>query len=276
MSIESKTIITNEFVNGMQSLVNADQQTANINLVSLANESNITSSELTDVYTQAINGLLTSKQVIINELSPADMLAHLRLKQAFKRHSSAVVQAHLLESYDRPQAANILSHIKTTNKGLVFSEKTTKAKLNNFSCFDCYAGKIVVLGTPKFNSDSNRYEINIISVDANIQEMVAGFNDWHDSLNDFIPLLSSDSTTTPTTALSLIDATVVDNTPVQSIMLQKELDNSRDIVALKEQDIKTSQSEIDRLKQRVSELEQENVIMFELLSPSKQKKLKAA
>lgn len=276
MSISSKTIITNDFVNGMQALVNADNSTSGVNLVELANYSEVTLSELLHVYTQAINGLLGSKDVVLNELTPADMLCHLRLKQAFKRHSAATTQQKLLREYERPEAANILSHIKTTNKGLVFSSKTIKAKLNNFTCFDCFEGKIIVLGSPKFDNDTQQYEPNVSVTDANIDEMITSFNVWRDGLNDSIPLLSSDSSTHPQNTVELIDASVVDNVPVVTTMLQKELQNSRDIVHLKEQDIKKSSTEIDNLKARIVELEKENKSLFNKLSPAKQKALKAA
>jgi len=279
-------LITNEFTSAVQNLVNADTLAGGVTLADSANKAGINAAELEHVYSQAINGLLTNKGTVLNDLKPVDMLTHLRLKQTFKRHSASIAQEYLLANFDRPQAAAILRHISVTQKGLVFTEKLLKTELTNSVTYDCFKNKVVVLGAPTYDNETKQYSPVIEVNTVNMADLVAKYNSWLESLNNNVkdismPYTDTDNTTNATTApdatTALIDASIIDALPSKaSIMAQKELSNSRDIVALKERDIKTSQSEIDALRARVLELETENERLFNQLSPSKQRKLKVA
>ena len=226
----NNTVITNQFLNSMSSIVAMDKASNSINLAIDANSSGITEQELTNVYDSAINGLMGIKSTLTAEKKPADMLVHNTLKQAFKRHSLAVLQNALLKKYDRVQAAKLLTFSSINSKtGVAFTDKPTQKKLNSFTTFDCLDNKIVVLGSPQFDKVTNHYYTNMTVVDVDIDQLVYSYTEHLNSLNDDIPLLTSDAMTTPMaapTAPVTVDDEVF-NLTLQVAELQLKNDNSK-------------------------------------------------
>lgn len=294
----AQTIITNELSTCITGIVDLDK-TLNSDELSLTlscNKSGSTSSELFDLYNQAINGMIGTSTAVKASLKPANMLIHGRLKQSAKLHSVTVVQ-NSLESLGLTvtEIGKVLSHVSITQDGVLFTKIENKKKYSNGSVYDCLSDSIMVIGSPTLNKETKAYDNNVTVHKFDALELFYAYNDYMDNLSDKTPDLVSDATTTPDATIDTVDTldTIdtldtldtldsvdsvdsVDVEPFPVTMLKKELVNSRQVVAIKEQDIQNSFDSIASLTQRIVELELENQLLFSELSPTKQRKIKAA